>query len=115
MLALTTLALLSMLGIAALVLDFGLFFTEQRKLQNAADGAALAAARELPDDPVAAALLATQFLDLNGYTTADPDLTVVLSNSGPDLKQFEVVLTQSTPFLFGRVLGFTLQDIRVSA
>ena len=115
MLVLTTLALFSMLGIAALVLDFGLFFTEQRRLQNAADGAALAAARELPDDPAAAALLATQFLGLNGYSAADPDVTVGLSNFGPEQKQFEVVLTQTVPFLFGRVLGFTLQDIGVSA
>jgi Flp pilus assembly protein TadG len=46
---LTTLFIVALLGMAALVLDLGTWFRSQRDLQAVADAAALAGAQEQPD------------------------------------------------------------------
>ena len=69
-------SMVAMLGFAALVFDFGSVYQERRQLQNAADGAALAAARELPGSPSSAVNAAQDFLTANGYNPADTDVSI---------------------------------------
>ncbi len=70
------------LGLAAIVLDFGNLYLTRRRAQNAADAAALAGARELPDptcfvDPLCPARSAAlQYTALNGFTGGSDGVTV---------------------------------------
>ena len=50
-----------LLGVAALVIDVGSMYAERRKLQTAADAAALAAVQELPADPAQARAVALAY------------------------------------------------------
>jgi hypothetical protein len=59
-------ALVSLLGMGALVVDVGSWFHTYRALQATADAAVLAGAQELPGDPSGAASLAVSYADLNG-------------------------------------------------
>ena len=56
---LMVLALVVLLGMAALVLDVGNWFHTKRRLQATSDAAALAGAQKLPEDPSGAATMAT--------------------------------------------------------
>jgi secretion/DNA translocation related TadE-like protein len=63
---LTLLFLVVLLGMAALVLDVGAWYKDQRDTQSAADAAALAGAQALPDSTSEAATLASQYSTRNG-------------------------------------------------
>lgn len=54
-----------LLGFSALVVDVGLDWGARRIAQNAADGAALAGAAKLPEDPAGAVAAAQAYLDAN--------------------------------------------------
>ena len=62
---LTVLFLTALLGAAALVLDVGSWFREQRGAQSAADAAALAGAQALPESPGTSSALASDYLAAN--------------------------------------------------
>lgn len=86
-------ALVVLMGFAALAIDGGLGFDDRRGTQNAADNAALAAAweacnpRTSPADPEGSALaVAAQ----NGYDDTDPATTVTVSEVDTDT--YEVVI-----------------------
>jgi len=57
-----------LLGMVAIVIDFGNLYMVRRRAQNAADAAALAGARELPDNPTLAQSVAKDYTALNGFT-----------------------------------------------
>lgn len=117
MFALHALVIFVLLGVSALVLDVGVFTVEKRNVQNAVDGAALAAARELPGDPSAALAAAENYLALNGYPVAGSDVTLAYTTPyTADSEQVEVILTNhNVPYLFARVLGFVSLDISARA
>jgi Flp pilus assembly protein TadG len=72
-LILGTLAMIVILGFAALVLDVGMFLHEKREVQKAVDAAALAAAQELPDSWTEAEADAYEWLAKNDVDGTDGD------------------------------------------
>ena len=65
------------LGVMALVIDWGSWFTEQRHLQAAADAATMAGAQDLPNTGVASSTAttygATNVSGLDAWTPSFPD------------------------------------------
>jgi Flp pilus assembly protein TadG len=72
---LTVIALATLLGMGALVLDVGAWFHEKRQLQATADAAALAGAQALPDTPGTAQNMAVTYADKNGGHVLASDVT----------------------------------------
>src|SRR3989304_548970 len=70
-LVLAALAMLVILGFAAMAIDVGYWFSQKREVQKAVDAAALAGAQELPDDSVMAETVARDYLTRNGVTDTD--------------------------------------------
>ncbi len=103
--------MVGLMGCVALVIDVGAMYSTKAELQNAADAAALAAARKLPN--VGAAITTAEYyaaLNLNG--AEEYDITATTPYDG-DSTKIEVVCTRNVPYTFARVLGFT--DIDISA
>jgi hypothetical protein len=72
-LVLAALAMVAMLGFAALAIDVGYWFSQKREVQKAVDAAALAGAWELPDDYVMAESKAREYLGKNGVSSSKGD------------------------------------------
>ncbi len=72
------------LVIAAIVVDFGLWFAERRSAQRGADLAAAAGAQDLPDEPLLAFDAACDWAAANGYSNEDVDVEVFARNT-PEL------------------------------
>jgi len=70
-LVLAALAMVVILGFAAMAIDVGYWFSQKREVQKAVDAAALAGAQELPDDYVMAETVARDYLTKNGITDTD--------------------------------------------
>lgn len=70
-LVLAAMAMVVILGFAAMAIDVGYWFSQKREVQKAVDAAALAGAQELPDDYVAAEAVAREYLAKNGITDQD--------------------------------------------
>ena len=88
-------------GIAALVVDIGQVTVTQGQLQNAADAAALAAAKSLPD-ATAAKNAAKQYAGLNGVDTVNTTATTPYNGNA---SKIEVVCTRTVQYTFARVIG----------
>src|SRR5690242_21954241 len=73
---LMVLALVVLLGRAALVLDVGNWFRDKRRLQGTADAAALAGAQQLPTNASGAQSMAMSYANQNGGDVAAADITV---------------------------------------
>lgn len=98
---LTVIFLVSLLGAAALVVDVGSWFREQRASQSTADAVALAAAQALPDSTGDAGILAGEYLGKNGG--GDHQLTFdsrVVSND-----TVTVEVEREAPGVFAKVFG----------
>jgi hypothetical protein len=113
-LILWVLAATVILVIGAVVVDVGLWLTERRRAQLAADFAALAAATELHEpggDPVGKGL---EFAERNGFNDADPGVAVqVNANYAPDM--VEVIIEQDAPMLFSSIFGAGVFEIGARA
>jgi hypothetical protein len=72
-LVLGTLAMVVILGLAAMTIDVGYWFSQKGEVQKAVDAAALAGAQELPDDSTAAEATAREYLLKNGVDEAKGD------------------------------------------
>jgi hypothetical protein len=70
-LVLAALAMVVILGFAAMAIDVGYWYSQKREVQKAVDAAALAGAQELPDDYVQAEAVARDYLTRNGITDQD--------------------------------------------
>jgi hypothetical protein len=70
-LVLAALAMLVILGFAAMAIDVGYWYSQKREVQKAVDAAALAGAQELPDNPAQAETVARDYLTRNGITDQD--------------------------------------------
>jgi len=118
------LAIIGLVGIVAIALDGGLLQDNRRRLQNATDAAALAAANSLysnyphitvstPDPSNAAATAAKQSASDNGFPNNGTSSTVVVNippTSGPFtglLAYAEVIVTYYQPRYFSSIFGTT--------
>ena len=105
--------LLALLLVAALAFDVGSMLVNRRDEQNAADAAALAGARYVLDDPVAAEAAARNIALMNGYDDADPTEYVTvhipaIHGRYVGLPGFiEVEVGSTRPSIFAGVVGRT--------
>jgi len=93
-------AMVVLLGFAALATDIGLVNVQRSRLQTACDAAAMAAVRKLPGSPTEATATAKEYVVKNGF--AQNDITVTFENSNQ-----KIIITGSKQMatLFGSVLG----------
>lgn len=104
-LVVAALAFTVILGGAALAVDLGASYTAQQKLQNAADEAALAAARKICEssaDTSAARRAALDIAELNGAERENTTVTVPYQG---DKYKIEVICTREMDYSFAGVLG----------
>jgi hypothetical protein len=99
--------LLVLLGLAALVVDVGSWYTAQRRLQSMADAAALAAVQELPGNPAEATRVAQDYAARNGGTL----------DGAPRISAdtVSVSATAQAPAFFARALGIGPVTVRARA
>jgi len=97
-----------LLGFAAIAIDIGRVTVAKSHLQNAADAAALAGVRDLPDTTIAKNT-AVSFAGKNGVRASDVTVTY------PDSTKIEVICTRNVEYTFARVLGFTDTDVSARA
>jgi Flp pilus assembly protein TadG len=111
-LLLTVVFLTVLLGAAALAIDVGDWYHEQRQAQAVADAAALAGAQALPADPTQAQTLAQQYADSNGGTVDSPNGIVLRSDWEPN-DTVVVKVTRTAPGFFAKL--FSINSVNVHA
>jgi putative Flp pilus-assembly TadE/G-like protein len=110
---LTIVSLVVLLGMTALVLDVGSWYRSQRKLQAAADSAALAGAQALPTNPNGASQMAVSYGGTNGGGVAGADVTISSTNSSNDT--ITVDAKKTDPTFFSKLFGINAVDIGAHA
>jgi len=114
-LVLGALAMVVILGFTAMAIDVGIFLHERRDLQNAADAAALAGAAELPESPAEAEAKVHEWAAKNGIDIAGGELDLMeITTTYVTNDTVRVRVTRETPFVFGRVLGFTSETMHAT-
>ena len=88
----TALMMTLILGFCALVVDIGIVSIHRSRLQNAVDSAALAAAQDLPSTSDAAGTART-YLDSNGFSDAEIDVSFALNNRKVTVKRRRHAIT----------------------
>jgi hypothetical protein len=80
-------ALVAILGFSALAVDVGFLLAERRGVQNAADAAAMAAARQVArgNDDATAEAIGYQYAELNGYADGG-DTSVSIEVDGTEIR-----------------------------
>lgn len=101
-------ALVALLGIAALVVDAGLLYYTKVFLSNAADAAALAGVQRLPKYPDEAESTAEAYAINNGVDEG----CVTTEIEGSTIK---VTTSKTVSLGFARVLGFSSTNVTASA
>jgi Flp pilus assembly protein TadG len=99
---------------AAVAVDTGNWYAQQRDIQKAADAAALAGVPFLPNDMPSAIVRAKDVAARNGYDDADPAVTVVVT-LGDRPTQLKVTITATVPNTFGKVIGVPTATLQESA
>jgi Flp pilus assembly protein TadG len=100
--------MIGLLGVTALIIDVGGKNLARTQLQSSADAAALAGARNLPDNPTGARSAAITNAAANGISTENVTITIASDN-----KSITVAVNRIAPAFFGKALG--LSDSTVSA
>jgi len=109
----TILFLTVLLGAAAMTLDIGVWYREQRAAQAAADAAALAGAQALPFSTVQAAGLAKSYADSNGGGVSAADITF---RSDFALNDTVVVKDKrNVPAFFSKIFDIANVDVHATA
>jgi Flp pilus assembly protein TadG len=103
------LALLTFVGMAALVIDGGSWYRADRRLQTAADAAALAGAQELPTDQASAETVALDYAQENYSGIPAPTITF------PNTYTIDVAATADTPGVLAPVLNSAFDVVTVHA
>lgn len=98
-------------GMAAFAVDIGRVNLENGRLQNAADSAALAAARELPNTSLAEGA-ALKYAQQNGLS--ESEITVTTPYSG-DNTFVAVTVNRNIEYSFAKVIGFSSKNLSVRA
>ena len=101
------------MGMAALVLDVGIWMRTDRRLQQTADAAALAGAQKLPTDAAGARSLALSYANQNGGNVLGADIVVSTTYTSDDT--ISVDARKSEPGIFSKVLGIDSASIKASA
>jgi len=105
--------------IGAIVVDIGLWVSERRNAQAAADLAALAAATQLhdPSDPNGAAIAkGEEFARRNGYDpSSDSDITVTVEPGYSGSDTVKVTIDEHGGSLFAGIFGITSMDVGATA
>ncbi|HUF53309.1 MAG TPA: pilus assembly protein TadG-related protein [Dehalococcoidia bacterium] len=102
--------------IGVIAVDIGLFLSQRRHAQAAADFAALAAATMLDDSEAATITKGLEYSERNGFDDADGDVTVTVTptyNGDPDL--VEVTISEDAPAMFAPIFGVLGIDIGARA
>ena len=110
-LVLTVVVLVSLLGMAALVLDVGSWYRAKRQLQSTADAAVLAGAQALPDTPGNATSLATDYAAKNTPDLATNDVS--LSTNIVPNDRISIHVTRPAPGFFAKLFG--IYSVQVGA
>jgi hypothetical protein len=110
---LMAISLTVLMGMAALVLDVGLWMRSDRRLQQTADAAALAGAQMLPADPAGAKALALSYANQNGGDVLGSDIVVSTTYTSNDT--ISVDAAKNEPGIFSKVLGINSARIKASA
>jgi hypothetical protein len=98
-----------LLGMAALVIDVGSWYQADRRLQTAADAAALAGAQELPTDQASAETVALDYAQENYSGIPAPTVTF------PNTYTIDVAATAETPGFFASVVNAAFDVVTVRA
>ena len=98
-------ALMALVGMAALVVDGGSWYQADRHLQTAADAAALAGAQHLPTQQSEARTVALDYAQQNFAGIPAP--TVVF----PDAGTIDVAATAKAPGIFARIYGSAFNEV----
>ena len=109
----TVLAMVVLLGMAALAIDVGAWFQTKRHLQATADASALAGAQALPDSPGTATSLALSYAGKNGGGVLGADVSIGSTDMSDDT--ITVSPKKESPGVFSRVLGIDSVDIGAHA
>lgn len=120
-LVMTALAMSALLGFMGLAIDVGMLFQTKRKLQIAADSAAIAGTLEYlyTNSLTSATTYADNASSANGFTNGSNGITVTVHDppaDGPNAGNssfFEAIVSQPTPTFFMSLFGF--KKITVSA
>jgi len=80
-LVIASIAITALIGMAALVSDFGLLSLNKTRLSSIVDAAALAGARELPQSPLMAYQKAEEYAKLNGASNSEISINISENNS----------------------------------
>jgi Flp pilus assembly protein TadG len=116
--AVATIAMTVLLGFAALAVDIGYLYSTRRRMQTAADAAAVAGATALRDGQNYTKA-ADDVASFNGFTNSQNNVTVTVSEPTlpspypSDVTYVEVNISQNVPTYFLRVLGY--QSMKVAA
>jgi Flp pilus assembly protein TadG len=110
---LTAVAMVMLLGMAALVLDVGNWFRDKRRLQGTVDAAALAGAQQLPDDVSGAQAQALSYANRNGGDVAGANI-VITSQYMPN-DTITVDGSRNDPGIFSKVVGIPGANITAHA
>jgi Flp pilus assembly protein TadG len=110
-LVLAVVALVALLGMAALVLDVGSWYRAKRQLQSTADASALAGAQALPDTPATAGSLARTYAGKNTPDLSSTDVSIS-TNIVPN-DRITVSVKRPSPGFFARLFG--LDSVQVGA
>jgi hypothetical protein len=108
--AMPLMALVSMIGMTAFVVDVGSWFRADRHMQAVADAAALAGAQALPHNPSKAIDLAEDYAAKNGGPDAEQMVIVKDRKKNDTLR---VRYSQDAPGFFARLFG--VDTVRVGA
>jgi Flp pilus assembly protein TadG len=100
-------------GMAALVLDVGLWMRTDRRLQATADAAALAGAQKLPTDVAGAKALAQTYANQNGGDVLGANISVTSTYTSNDTISVRAAKTQSG--IFSKILGINSANIKADA
>ena len=103
------LALTVLVGMAALVIDGGSWYQAQRKLQTAADAAALGGAQHLPTEQTQARTVALDYAQKNYAGIPAPAVDF------PDVGTISVSATAQAPGIFARILDIDEVTVRAEA
>jgi hypothetical protein len=116
-LVLVAVFMFGLIGMAALVVDVGSWFHQQRATQTTVDAAALAGAQALPDT-VAARALAKQYAAANGAggTITDSDITFASTWSTNGAADTIIVKkAQNSNGFFSKIFGIGSHDVHAHA
>jgi Flp pilus assembly protein TadG len=110
---LVAVAMVMILGMAALVLDVGNWFRDKRRLQGTVDAAALAGAQQLPDDASAAQSQALSYANKNGGDVAGAN--IVISSQYQANDTIAVSGARTDAGIFSKVIAIPGADITATA